>query len=271
VTNGKRRRLAILMAIGFAVILIAITIGNALSSISDFAADGVPVPARHVWIWETTSIAAWVSTMPAIWWAVARVRPPRLSWPAVAAIALAGLPVASGWHIGAMIALRHPAYAAFGETYRFEGALAQPYLYEFRKDIGTYLQFVGIFALAQWLLARIATPDEAVRPPAAEAPARLLEISDGATRHQIPVDRIEHVAAAGNYVEINLADRTLLHRATLAAVEQELGARFVRIHRSRLINREAVRRIETERSGDFSVALESGALVRGSRRYRQAL
>jgi DNA-binding LytR/AlgR family response regulator len=62
-----------------------------------------------------------------------------------------------------------------------------------------------------------------------------------------------------------------LHRATLAAVEAELGAGFVRVHRSRLVRRAAIRRIETDRSGDFTMTLASGAVARGSRRFRATL
>ncbi|WP_257551433.1 LytTR family DNA-binding domain-containing protein [Sphingopyxis sp. DBS4] len=85
----------------------------------------------------------------------------------------------------------------------------------------------------------------------------------------MPVDEIEHVAAAANYVEITWRGQTLLHRATLTAIESELAAAgFVRIHRSRLVRRDAVRRVVTLKSGDFDVEMASGAMLRGSRRYR---
>jgi DNA-binding LytR/AlgR family response regulator len=72
-------------------------------------------------------------------------------------------------------------------------------------------------------------------------------------------------------VEIAWAPRTLLHRATLAGVAQELGDGFVQIHRSRLVRRAAIRRIETDRSGDFTVVLEDGTELKGSRRYRESV
>jgi len=56
----------------------------------------------------------------------------------------------------------------------------------------------------------------------------------------------------------------------LSAVEAELGDAFLRIHRGRLVRRAAIRRIETDKSGDFTVELASGASLRGSRRYRPA-
>jgi len=45
----------------------------------------------------------------------------------------------------------------------------------------------------------------------------------------------------------------------------------VRIHRSRLVNRDAIRRIETNQSGDFEVLLSDGTIAKGSRRYRADL
>jgi DNA-binding LytR/AlgR family response regulator len=89
--------------------------------------------------------------------------------------------------------------------------------------------------------------------------------------YHIPSDEIEQVQAAGNYVEISWVKRTLLHRATLTAVEAELGKQFVRIHRGLLVRRDAIRKIETDKSGDFRLTLASGAEVRGSRRFRSGL
>jgi hypothetical protein len=263
-TNGVRMRLALVMAAVFLLVLVLITIGNAESMMSDFAAAKVPVGPWQVWTWEVTSIIAWLSVTPLIWWAVARLRPPRLSLLIVALLLVAGAIVASAWHIGLMIGLRQIVYALEGQHYHFAGAIQNPYLYEFRKDVPTYVEFVALAALCQWLLARVGD-----HPPAPELPeGRFLAVGDGAVTHQVPIDDILLVTAAGNYVELELGGRTLLHRATLAGMEAELGGRFARIHRSRLVNRDAIRRIETNQSGDFELVLADGRSVKGSRRYR---
>ena len=263
-TSGKPRKLAIILTAGFLAILVAITIGNAESLISQFAASGVHETPTHVWIWEVTSILGWLCVTPFIWWAVASIRPPRYTWITVALIGIIGLPVASALHVGIMIGLRHLAYAAMGEAYRFEGGLANPWLYEFRKDIATYLQFTGLAALAQWLLVRYgsALRPEYVLPPPPQA-LDTFTLVDGARRFHVPVASIEHVTAAGNYVEISAEGRVMLHRTTLTNIEAELGPAFVRIHRSHLVNRKAIRRVETDRSGDFSVELASGRVLGG--------
>lgn len=267
--NGSQRRLALVLGAGFLLILATVTIGNAESMISDFAAAGLQETRAHIWTWELTSVAAWLAVAPLLWWGAARFRPPRTDWRIALAIALAGLPLASALHVAAMIGLRHLVYAAMGEQYSFAGSLADPYFYEFRKDAATYLQFLGAAAVAQWLLERARTPDaqDGAPPPQHHAPA-MLTVIDGPKRFLVPVDTIEHVSAAGNYVELHAEGRTLTHRATLSGVEKALGEGFVRIHRSRLVRRAAIRSIETDRSGDFLVQLNSGHSLSGSRRYR---
>ena len=262
--NGAQRRLALAFAAGFVVILAVIMVANAESMLSDLAADGVHLPPHLVWSWEWTSMIAWLSAYPFLWIGVARFRPPRFSYGQVVAVAALGCVLASAWHIGVMVALRKLYYALDGAgLYRFFGPIPHRILYEFRKDVATYLQFVALAVIAQWAIARAATPPD--------PGAKTLAVNDGAVTHHVPVNEIESVSAAGNYVEIGWAPRTLLHRATLASVEEELGKAFVRIHRGRLVRRDAVRRIETDKSGDFTVTLASGTAVRGSRRYRDRL
>lgn len=266
--SGAQRRLALLLAAGFAIVLLAILVADAESMMSDLALSGKHDTAVHIWSWEATSIIAWLTAAPAIWWLVLRVRPPRFSWAMVALlILLASVPI-SLWHIALMVVLRKLFYAMEGGRYHFFdlfGSVGERLLYEYRKDFATYLQFAGLAVIAQWLIARAGLP---VAVPATQ---RILTVADGAVTHQVPVDQIDHVTAAGNYVEIAWAPRTLLHRATLAGVGAELGAGFVQIHRSRLVRRAAIRRIETDRSGDFTVVLENGTELKGSRRYRESV
>ena len=264
--NGTQRRLAWTFASVFLIVALLVMVANATSSISDLKAADAHIPDHLVWSWEWSSIIAWLLLCPVIWWAAAKVRPPRFNW-ATAGVALAlGSVIASAGHILMMIEIRQLYYAAAGAgPYRFFNIIDNRVLYEYRKDVTSYVQFVALAVLAQWVLARAATVEEAA------GGATTLAVSDGTVTHHIPIDEIERVQAAGNYVEIDWAGRTLLHRATLAAVEAELGERFIRVHRSMLVRRDAVRRVETDKSGDFRLTLASGAEVRGSRRFRSGL
>ena len=268
--NGAQRRLALVLAAGFVLIMLAIMAANAESMMSDLVEVGVHETAIHVWMWEATSIVAWLTLMPPIWWLVLRLRRSGLGWVwVVLVIAVASLPV-SLWHIGLMVGLRKIHYALEGSHYdffdRFRGSLVERMLYEYRKDVVTYLQFAALATIGQWLLARAADP-----PASAPDSPSILTVADGAVTHQVPLDEIDHVSAAGNYVEIAWGTRTLLQRATLAGVAAELSPGFVQIHRSRLVRRSAIRRIETDRSGDFTVELADGTALKGSRRYRESV
>jgi hypothetical protein len=263
--NGTQRKLALGFAAGFLLIIVVIMIANAESSVADLQASGAHIRPDLIWSWEWTSMLAWLSVYPLLWIGVATFRPPRFSWPLIVAAFVVGSLIASGWHIAVMIVLRRIYYDAVGQgPYHFFGIIDDRLLYEFRKDFATYLQFVIVAAIGQWLITRAATP------PSTSAPPRTLAVADGAVTHLIPLEEIESIASAGNYVEIVWGPRTLLHRATLAAVEAELGDAFLRIHRGRLVRRAAIRRIETDKSGDFTVETASGATLRGSRRYRPA-
>jgi two-component system LytT family response regulator len=83
---------------------------------------------------------------------------------------------------------------------------------------------------------------EAVR---SRGPLERVLIRDGAQVHVLPVDRIDYVEAQDDYVCFAADGRQYLKDQTLAAVEGLLDpARFVRIHRSYLLNIERISRVE---------------------------
>lgn len=271
--NGAQRRTAVIAAAGFVVVLLLALVANAESSISDLKAARASVPDHLVWAWEWSSIVGWLSLAPLIWRGTGRLRPPRLRWPAVALAFVLGSVLASGWHILVMVALRHVYYAATGEgPYRFFGVIGDRIAYEYRKDLVTFVQFVAIALAVRWIIDRQGDTGSSVPTGGTQSEAsRHLVVTDGPTRIAVPVHEIESVASAGNYVEFAWGGRTLLHRATLAAMEEELGESFVRIHRGLIVQVDAIRTVDVERSGDFTVGLASGTTVRGSRRYRDNL
>lgn len=83
----------------------------------------------------------------------------------------------------------------------------------------------------------------------------------------VPATRIDWVRAAGNYIELKLGDRIILHRTTLSAAERELAQHdFVRIHRSILVRRDHIARIRSE-----DVVLRDGTHLKIGKRYRSVL
>ncbi|MEO6213296.1 MAG: LytTR family DNA-binding domain-containing protein [Vicinamibacterales bacterium] len=77
------------------------------------------------------------------------------------------------------------------------------------------------------------------------APLERVLIRDGSQVHVIPVDRIDYVEAQDDYVCFKAEGRDYLKDQTMGAVEGALDpARFVRIHRSYLLNIERIARVE---------------------------
>lgn len=85
----------------------------------------------------------------------------------------------------------------------------------------------------------------------------------------IPVDQIDWIEAAGDYVALHVGSRTHLVRETLDRLERQMNPfHFLRIHRSTIVARKQIRQLRTLPSRDASVVLVDGTELRASRRYR---
>ena len=70
-------------------------------------------------------------------------------------------------------------------------------------------------------------------------------IRDGAEVHVVPIDKVDFVEAQDDYIAVRTGGRTLLKDQTMANVETQLDPRrFVRIHRSFLLNLDRLARLE---------------------------
>ena len=87
-----------------------------------------------------------------------------------------------------------------------------------------------------------------------------------------PSRKVDWIGAAGNYVELHCDGRRHLYRSALSSLVGRLDpGRFVRIHRSAVVNVQRVRELEPTAQGDYKLRLDSGAQLRLSRRFREAL
>jgi two-component system LytT family response regulator len=83
----------------------------------------------------------------------------------------------------------------------------------------------------------------AARPPGARL--ERVVVRDGARVHVIPVDKLDYAEAQDDYVRLVAQGAKHLKQQTLGELEAALdGRRFVRIHRSYLLNIERLARIE---------------------------
>jgi two-component system LytT family response regulator len=85
------------------------------------------------------------------------------------------------------------------------------------------------------------------------------------------VDGILWIDAADKYVELHTADRTYLARQTIQSLEETLDPKeFVRIHRSTIVRKAAVRGLHPLFHGDYLVRLNNGTELTLSRNFRES-
>jgi two-component system LytT family response regulator len=81
---------------------------------------------------------------------------------------------------------------------------------------------------------------------------------------------IDWIEAAGYYACLHVGTDTHILRRSLAELERDLGEeKFVRTHRSIIVNLDRVRGLELQASGECEVVLKSQVRLRLSRRFRK--
>ena len=80
---------------------------------------------------------------------------------------------------------------------------------------------------------------------------------------------VTFIESAGNYARVHTATGSHLIRETMAALEAKLDRkRFVRIHRSTIVNVDAIRELRPWFGGDYLVVTNDGTELTLSRTYR---
>lgn len=124
-------------------------------------------------------------------------------------------------------------------------------------------------ALAQARLRRPQPePVEAVVKAAAlrQGPIERVLIRDGARVHVVVADSIDHIEAQDDYVQISADGKRYLKHGSLSELDAQLDpARFVRIHRSWIVNIAAIARIEPVSKDNHCAVLKDGARLPISR------
>jgi len=85
----------------------------------------------------------------------------------------------------------------------------------------------------------------------------------------IPIQEIEWIESAGDYVYVHSSSQKHIFRETLIALEQRLDPqKFIRIHRSTIVNVEKIKMLRLNEHSDFDVFLVNGVKLKLSRTYR---
>ncbi len=102
--------------------------------------------------------------------------------------------------------------------------------------------------------------------------ARRLMVRQGEQIQFVPLEEVQWFEAARNYVRLHVGTETHLVRMSLKGLLPLLDpARFVRVHRSAVVNLDWIREVQPWFGGDYVVALVGGEKLRVGRTFRDGL
>jgi len=238
--------------------------------IADEARRGVAIGFGRALVIQGTSHLVIAALLPALYWLQRR-------WPAsgglrnILILGLAVVPFSLA-HTAGMGALRLLWFSAImGEAYKFPLTFDR-LAYEFAKDVVSYSMLsVGVVVLGR-LFRSVQAPAAAPAEPvsAGPLPERFAVRQRGGREVMVEVADIDWVEAAGNYAILHVGGDTFEIRSSLSKLEGELDPkRFVRVHKSHVVNIARIAEVTPWISGDWRIRLQDGAEVNLSRRYRQ--
>lgn len=85
----------------------------------------------------------------------------------------------------------------------------------------------------------------------------------------LPIDEIDWIETQGNYLKVHAGRESHLIRGTMQSLETKLNPeKFVRVHRSVIVNVEKIKEIYPRSNGDQDLVLQNGRQLMLSRNYR---
>ena len=252
-------------------------VANSVVVIMDYQRRALHVDWWEPVTWELSSVVMLLALMPVVLLFERRFPIQLATWKRVLPLHLLATVVYSVAHVVGMVALRHVVYRAVGSRYDF-GDWPRELAYEYLKDVRTYGFVLVVFYLYRLLLLRLqgearllVAPDAGPPVEAVDRPARFL-VRKLRAEFLVQASDIEWLEAAENYVNLHVRGHVYPLRSTMTAIEERLDPlRFVRVHRSYIVNLDFLERIEPLDTGDARLLLKNGTRIPCSRRYRHAL
>ena len=88
----------------------------------------------------------------------------------------------------------------------------------------------------------------------------------------VDTKQVDWLKAAENYVELHVGPDSHLVEVTMAEIAKRLDpARFVRIHRSVIVNAERIRTVQSASHSEYLVTLAGGMQLRSGRTYKETM
>jgi two-component system LytT family response regulator len=124
------------------------------------------------------------------------------------------------------------------------------------------------------LLAQLRAERDAMRKEShslARGAARFV-VRSGGKLHLVKADDVDWIDADGNYVRLHVAGKAYLVRDKMKSIEARLDpGRFMRVHRSAIVNIDRIATLEPYFHGEYIVTMRDGARVTSSRTHSAGL
>jgi hypothetical protein len=266
-------RAADLRSLWLAILIIGGSIVvEAAGRITDIRLHRTPIDPAEIWLLETISHVAILLLVPAVLLVLDRTPVTGSTWRRWLPIHILGALGFAALHIAIMWGARELAFPSILDR-PYEGDLFEParLFAEMRKDILIYLILVTGLAGSR-AIERHRAEAKAVVTRARRTGA--VTLKSGGHTYIVNAADIISAQAAENYVEVHTAAKTYLARMTLTQLERllaETGSRHVRVHRSYVVNLAHVASVAPTGEGDVLITLSNGAVLPGSRRFRDRL
>ncbi len=210
---------------------------------------------------QYTSFVLIAAAIPFIIWAVRSYPLSTTAWTKNAVYHFLFTVVFFILHVTGFIILRKTVMYMLGGRYVY-GGLPKSALLEYPLDMATYL----IVAVAYLIMTQL--------PGANPEKEQVVELNCGSRSIWVKPSEIIYVKAAGNYVDVILADKTYLVRSTLEDLQtliNKQSGQLRRIHRSTLVNPNHIRERKPDKNGSRNLTMSNGDEITMSRRYSNML
>jgi two-component system, LytTR family, response regulator len=117
-----------------------------------------------------------------------------------------------------------------------------------------------------------AKTNEASKLARPDGPMDRVLIKSGGEIYFLSAEEIDWIGAEGDYMVFNVSGKRHLLRETMAKLEAKLDPkRFIRIHRSTIVNLDRVKKLSPGFVGEYAVILHDGTKLKLSRGYQGRL
>ena len=123
--------------------------------------------------------------------------------------------------------------------------------------------------------ARLKGTDRAILSPAGAPGPRHAErfvVRQGSRMYFLPTAEVDWLEGEGNYVRLHAGGKTHLIRSTIGSLAERLDPqRFVRVHRSVIVNVQGIKEVQVFGRGTYVLVLGDGSKVRSSATFRAGI